>query len=477
MCLLVIGANFYKQHIDFYEIQSLGTSSVSVTKIWCCSSETNRYHGLLKPIAMTKKTVHLLQPTYFREFHCIGPECEDHCCWGWRVQVDRKAYKLYRNCNDPVLKPRFEQALKRNRDDKTDDNYALIENHGDICPMLTEERLCSIQQRLGEKALCYTCTTYPRSGALAAGVYQITGLVSCPELARRALLRSDGIQFEEADLPVEGIMARLKFARSIDPEKSEQLFDVYFESLRAFGIQVLQHRALPLWRRIAGLALFYRVADQRIEQGQAASLPRLIETFGAMLADGTLVAQLDQLVTDIAPLQRKLLDELGTERIYAGLQQRSAFAELLRDAWIGFGVLTPDVQPNPQATEPDFLLERFRAAAYDYYRPFVRERGYLLENYLVNEAFKRAFPCRPHDSLFKNLLALVLPYALLRYFLIGSAARHGGLDEAGFIRAVYAFSRGVEHNVVFPTHIQTLLERNGYDTPAGLVALVKEEIA
>ena len=77
-------------------------------------------------------------------------------------------------------------------------------------------------------------------------------------------------------------------------------------------------------------------------------------------------------------------------------------------------------------------------------------------------------------SLIPRISKKVLPYALLRYFLIGSAAYHGGLDEARFIRAVYAFSRRIEHHNSFLKHILELLERNGYDTPAGLVALVKE---
>ncbi|MBK8752768.1 MAG: flagellin lysine-N-methylase [Candidatus Competibacteraceae bacterium] len=404
----------------------------------------------------------------------MGSDCEDHCCWGWRVDVDRKTYKLYRNSSDPVLKPRLAQALKRNHHDATDNNYAVLENHGGVCPMLTVEKLCSIQLRLGEKALCHTCLVYPRSGALVAGRHQIVGTVSCPELARQALLRPEGIQLEEVELPLTGTVARLKFARSINPDQPEQPSDQFFQPLRTFSLRLLQHRAWPLWRRIAGLALFCRLVDQRVEQGKVDTLPGLIDTFNTLLDDGGLAAQVDQIQIDMTPLQRQLLDALGVERIYAGLQHRDAFVDLLREAWIGLGVLTAEAQPNPQAAEPDFLLNRFRAAARDHYWPFFAEREYLLENYLVNLALQRVFPCRPHGSLFKNLLTLVLPYALLRYFLIGSAAYHQGLNEAVFIRAVYAFSRRIEHHSSFLNHIRELLERNGYDTPAGLVALVKD---
>ncbi len=299
--------------------------------------------------------------------------------------------------------------------------------------------------------------------------------MSCPELARRALLRPEGIQSEEVETPVTGgVMARLNFTRSVNPDRPEHPSDRFFQPLRDFTLRLLQHRAWPLWRRLAGLALFCRLADQRVAQGQAEALPGLVDTLKALLDDGGLAAQIDRIQLDTTALQRQVLDALGVERIYQGLQQRDTFVDLLREAWIGLGVLTPDTQPNPQASEPDFLLDRFRAAARDHCQPFFAEREYLLENYLVNLAFQKVFPCRPHGSLFKNLLTLALPYALLRYFLIGSAAYHGGLDEARFIRAVYAFSRRIEHHNSFLKHILELLERNGYDTPAGLVALVKD---
>ena len=427
---------------------------------------------------MINENARLLQPTYFREFHCIGSECEDNCCQqNWVVLVDRKTYKLYRNCRDPVLKPRLDRALKRNRKSENDTDYALLDfaQGGGRCPMLTEDTQCSIHQRLGEKGLCYTCAAYPRVGILAAGLHQVIGTVSCPELARCALLRPEGIQFEEVELPVTGTMARLRFPQSVNPDQPVHPSDPFFAPLRDFTLQMLQHRSLPLWQRIATLALFCSLVDQRLDQEQGASLPALIETFKTMLADGSLMTQLDWLLdTDATSLQRQVLDMLGDEHVYMGLTQRDAFLKLLLDAWTGLGFLLPDGQHSPQATDVDFLLSSFRTAAHRHYQPFLRDREYLLENYLVNLAFNMIFPCRPHDRLFKNLLALVVPYALLRYLLIGVAARHGGLDEAHFIEAVYAFSRGVEHNNGFLKRMQDLLERNGYNTPAGLVALVKD---
>ena len=37
-----------------------------------------------------------LQPDYADEFRCLGAECEENCCQGWGVYVDKGTYTKYR---------------------------------------------------------------------------------------------------------------------------------------------------------------------------------------------------------------------------------------------------------------------------------------------------------------------------------------------------------------------------------------------
>ena len=37
------------------------------------------------------------------QFKCIGGECEDTCCAGWSVSIDKKTYKKYTNLNTSEL--------------------------------------------------------------------------------------------------------------------------------------------------------------------------------------------------------------------------------------------------------------------------------------------------------------------------------------------------------------------------------------
>ncbi|MFP3632204.1 flagellin lysine-N-methylase, partial [Burkholderia sp. SIMBA_045] len=63
------------------------------------------------------------------------------------------------------------------------------------CPFLNEEKLCSIQLKLGEDFLSHTCKTYPRVTQTVDDVVELSATLSCPEAARLALLNPNKMQF------------------------------------------------------------------------------------------------------------------------------------------------------------------------------------------------------------------------------------------------------------------------------------------
>lgn len=135
----------------------------------------------------------LLTPQYMRRFMCIGSQCEDTCCFGWRVNIDRATYRKYRRVTDPELRQELDSCIKRNRSQPGEQNYARIKmDRGKACPFLNEESLCRIQLRLGEEFLSDICVTYPRVANLVNNVLEKSATMSCPEAARLALLNPGG---------------------------------------------------------------------------------------------------------------------------------------------------------------------------------------------------------------------------------------------------------------------------------------------
>ena len=57
---------------------------------------------------MSDKKRIVLQPEYMKAFSCIGPACEDSCCIGLRVDLDKETYQKYKKIN----KAQFRNELR-----------------------------------------------------------------------------------------------------------------------------------------------------------------------------------------------------------------------------------------------------------------------------------------------------------------------------------------------------------------------------
>src|ERR1700722_17013596 len=109
----------------------------------------------------------MIRPTYSERFRCIGPACEDSCCVGWAVPVDKAAYEKYQTVPAGPLRVLLDENIVPIEESATESptpgHFARIKMPPSLdCPMLTEERLCRIHAELGEEFLCRTCDLFPR---------------------------------------------------------------------------------------------------------------------------------------------------------------------------------------------------------------------------------------------------------------------------------------------------------------------------
>ncbi len=51
-----------------------------------------------------------LHPLYAKKFRCIGAECEDVCCRGWEVTIDKETYRKYESL--PALRSRMLECFE-----------------------------------------------------------------------------------------------------------------------------------------------------------------------------------------------------------------------------------------------------------------------------------------------------------------------------------------------------------------------------
>jgi lysine-N-methylase len=114
-----------------------------------------------------------LRPSYAGAFHCIGPACEDHCCHGWDIPLDRRTYERYQLFPADRLGWAVTGFVSPTPAPVAESLYAHIDMDaaGD-CPFLEVDRLCGIQKAYGPELLSSTCSSYPRVLNRVEGISQ-----------------------------------------------------------------------------------------------------------------------------------------------------------------------------------------------------------------------------------------------------------------------------------------------------------------
>ena len=172
----------------------------------------------------------IVYPDYYRQFSCIAGDCEDTCCAGWEIVIDPKSQQRYR------------QSKVMNRRLLRDINWrkgTFRQCRDGRCAFLREDGLCALYRGLGPDALCRTCHSYPRHTEEFENVREITLSVSCPEVARILMNRTQPVHFLETE------DAREEQYGAFDYFLYECLCDA-----RAVMLDILQNRSLDMAVRL-----------------------------------------------------------------------------------------------------------------------------------------------------------------------------------------------------------------------------------
>ncbi|AWX58586.1 lysine-N-methylase [Brevibacillus brevis] len=412
---------------------------------------------------MTKQI--MLVPKYLEQFQCIGSSCEDTCCKGWSVPIDKSTYKKYKKVKDTQLAKKLDAEITRNRSTPSDSHYASILLSGcQSCSMLSPEGLCEIQLKLGEDYLSTTCSAYPRVTNIINGSFEQSASMSCPEAARLALLNPEPMEFFQ--VPSKS-REKYSFQSQLNPDSlTPDHIQFYFWDLRIFSIELIQNRQYTITDRILMLGLFYQNVQETIDNGIISTIPQLIEDYRTLVRTNTLRDALANIPIE-STAQVQLLTELISLRIHIGTENQR-YLDIFNTFLKGLSY------------EDGYTLEQtnhnYQVAYNSYYRPFIANHSYILENYLVNYIYKYTFPFYGQYNVFENYVSLALQYSLIKMHLIGiSGFYKENLTVDHVITLIQSFSKTVEHNSRYLQIAYDYLQRRGFVSIAGMAIFLKNE--
>jgi lysine-N-methylase len=399
---------------------------------------------------------------YMTEFRCIGPDCEDTCCTGWSVDVDESHYKKIKKAvsSDASMRELFDRAFKlREPATRSRQNYALmVLGERFDCPFLDGDRMCGIHKRFGERLLPDVCAIYPRAIGVVGRRAELTGELSCPEVARRALLCEDATDLLEVS---PSVMGRGTPRQSLDPERGSP-YERHLDDVRGAFYELMTLGQYPLASRLFFASCFAErvheffhasaqsVDEQRLQfelgcLGRTDILDEMHGQFRGHPVDGALPMSV------IAKVLSRQLE----------LDCHPPFRELVRKAlagYLGEGVRAASDDSLRMTVSPEALWAAYLARR-EVLTARVGERIELyFQNYCKNFWMRSWYVHAP--DLIAHVRQLLLRVASLRFLLFSQpetmaaaeladpAERQRALDRIA-VAVVHAFSRTQEHSTQF----------------------------
>jgi lysine-N-methylase len=414
-----------------------------------------------------------LRATYAARFRCIGSACEDTCCQGWNVPIDRATFDTYQILPAAPLPDLIRANLLRISKDGelgaaglSTSAFAIIKmNTDNQCPLLSEERLCRIQAELGESLLAHTCTTYPRIVRWLGDEEEKALTLSCPEAARLVLLTPDLFAETSQRETMNGTNSPAAgFTNTALPDD--------FWAVRSAVLNLVKNRLYPLWQRMFLLAMFSKQLDSIAAGNVKQAVPAFLAEFESTTKRGALRQSMDKMPADRAAQLDMVLRLAGMMLHKSNVRPR--FVECVQAFTSGIG--------NRPGATLETLAAQYALGQERYYAPFLAGHPYIMENFLINTIVRCQFPfgkegmragAQPKKG--REFAMLAAQFVLMRGLLIGVAGHHGeAFSTAHVVHTVQAASKHFEHHPEFLSMAHGLLVEAGLDGDRGMAILLRD---
>lgn len=397
-----------------------------------------------------------------RDFTCLGDECEDTCCQSWDIRVDKYHYDMLRECvsDNESRKTLFEKYITRLADGD-DRNYALInlDDQG-MCPFLDSKGWCDLHKNYGVDPLSNVCAFYPRVISQYIDRFEMSGALSCPEVARRTLLGDS--DFRQVEMEPENLPRANNFpiTRCISDVENEPYLAHFLDVREAF-LALVANEAYPFESRLFALSsLANNLSTFYYEDCQSVNSNALKKELDRSLESDSLdklQSYIDQYQQDV-PLAVIVVQAILRLR----LQQfpNDTLSELIAEI---FSLYESQLEGSPELyggnIPPDALWHVYRenAAILEEKYPVLIEQ--VFSRYLQNCLYREWFISMPSPFVYMHMLTIRV--ATLKFLLMShpkivsllkadtTVADEEEKIQQYIIDVFYKYSRAIDHNMNF----------------------------
>lgn len=440
----------------------------------------------------------VLQPDYVSLFECIGSDCDDTCCSGWRVRIDKETYDKYASIMNSTEGEFFKGKITLDDVMQVEGNYGEFVLSNNTCPFLSEKRLCRIQEKYGESFLSNTCSVFPRNYNLVNGNLELSLKLSCPHAARIVLSEPNPINFFYKDIKDDQRIYKLPTVNLTNTGYPDSVLP-YFKRVRSFIIALLQNRNYSFEDRLIILGRYCNDLNMISSQSQDQIKNQLNTQMEVQKKDQGIMHTKDQ-----SSIQGK--DKYDKQEV---LQLTDDYSQTVESN--GFGKLISNIPKQPgillktliilieyrlktgmtgesfsecfqqfkqginysSQISDEALSESYIMVKSKYYENFIKDHEYVFENYFVNYVFKNIFPFGNEKNIYKEdiflfpktifseYMLLAIHYAMIKNLLVGIA----GFNKDKFaiqyvIKLIQSFDKNIGEDVLYQHKILKFFDDN-----------------
>ena len=397
-----------------------------------------------------------LSMEYYKNFKCIGSKCEDHCCKDWAITIDKKTFENYKKLKKTNFSNKLNSSITRNRKSTCDNSYGKFKLNNGVCPMLSEDRLCEIYLNIGERNMCNTCKTYPRTYNKVNNRIEASLTLSCIEVAKNILLSKECIEFSLENRNISNI----KFNNEINKNKTKSYVVNDFDEIRSFCISLIQERKYTIEERLAVLGLFIKNLS---EINDSNLVNDLIQDYQNRINNNIYHGILNKLgLENLIGVQNQFCTEIYNVILSKGISD-NRFIDKFDKAIEYLKLNESNIKQREEVLNKSLQNE---------YSDFISEYKYIYENYLVSYIFNSLFPVS-NMSLNDTYNDLIIRFSLIKITLIGLCGYYKSEMKVDYaVDFIQSFVKVVEHNVTIVEKLKKFLNENNINSLAHMMVMI-----
>ena len=375
----------------------------------------------------------ILQPSYYKDFKCVGNKCLNTCCSGWRITIDKKSFFKYKKIEGEFGK-KVKAGIKRERKNPSENRYGIFAlDENTTCPLLNEDKLCELYINKGESYLCKTCTKYPRMGFIYKNMSERNLSATCPEVAKRLVYTKEKFSFDiEEDLGKEK-----DYYINLSSIDNDLLYNMLYES-RNLAIDIVQIDGIPIWKRLIFVEFLQKRIQKLMDNNEIDKYPTILKEFLEEI-EGCIT---DNSITEVnTQLKHKVISIIMKNQEGIFFEANETLFELL------------------QGKENEEIINILKEKEKEF-NEYFKEREYIYENYIV------------YKNLKENIITTILDFAVLKVLLFTQWIKHKELKDEDVAEVIWRFTRRMENNDDFLRNLYEWVLENNIDRSSLLATLI-----